>query len=310
MNLEIKSPSDAATIIPYLLGYQPQHALTALALDHGTIICTAAQVLPEDPADIRDAIGHLVTALTANDVTNVLLVGYGTHPVRDAVEQGIEAFAAAGVNVVDAMRVGDDRIWHVGCGDPDCETEGMPYDPQSSVVAATATFVGLQVAPDRDALHARLAPITGAERTAMRAAIETAVHTFSRPKGLADAATLVRQLLADAVESRLPDDRAAQLLVLLGFKRLQDAVFKLVHGTDAQIQAWTDLTRRAGTGMLACAPAMLLAMAALQAGDGVTAAVAAARACAADPDDELAGVLEQAIHLGLNPQRLIQFLHG
>ncbi len=292
------------------LGYQPQHALTFLAVQNGKVACTGAQELSEG-TDYRSVAKHLARVLTVNDLTAVVLVGYGPNPsTQDALEQAIDVFTAAGITILDAMRVGENQVWHVGCDEPECQNHGLPYDPQSSVAAASATYVGLQVAADRQALIARLAPVTGADRDAMLAAVAATWGTFDFPMEPAETADLLEALVAEALAHRLPDERAARLLVLLAFPQVRDYACHLVHGTDAQIQAWTDLTRRAGSGQLACTPAMFLAMAALQSGDGVTATLAADRACAADPDDELARMLEQAIQLGLSPQALKDALHN
>ncbi|BCY08942.1 DUF4192 domain-containing protein [Actinoplanes sp. L3-i22] len=315
MELRITKPQDAAAIIPYLLGYQPADSLAFVAVENHLVACTGCQPLPEGP-DYRPLAHHLAQVLQLNNLTSVLLVGYGPRATMvDALEQSIEVFTEAGVTVLDAMRVGEGQVWHIGCGEPDCERHGEPFDPLSSVAAATATFAGLQVAPDREALAARLAPVTGAERHAMRTALAAARKAFKRPMPARTAAKMIKRLTAHAVvladhDTRLPHDQAAHLLLLLSVPDVIESVLGLVHGTDQQVRVWTDLTRRAGAGRLACTPAMLLAVAALLTGDGVTATLAAERACQADPDDELAELLHRAIQNGLSPQALHRTLHG
>ncbi|GAA4609568.1 hypothetical protein BJY16_007389 [Actinoplanes octamycinicus] len=312
--IRLSNPTEAATVVPYLLGYQPHNSLTFLAIDNGTVGCAGAQELPDGP-DYRHTAHDLAHVLLANDMTEVMLIGYGPRePMQQAIEQAIDVFEQAGVTVLQAMRVGEDQVWHVGCDEPDCKIKGLPYDPSTSIVAATATYAGVSIAPDRDALAARLAPVTGDERQRMRTAVRAALRSGRLPMHADTAAELVATLLDEAVtaattRTRLSDDRAALLLLLLTSTQLREAAITRVHGTTEQVQVWTDLTRRAGSGQLAATPALYLALAALQRGDGVTAALAAHRACEADPDDEFADLFRRAIHAGISPEALRRTLH-
>ncbi|AEV84408.1 hypothetical protein ACWT_3385 [Actinoplanes sp. SE50] len=307
--IRITSSADAATIVAYLLGYQPVNCLTVLAVADGTVAFAGAQALDGMP-DPRAAAGRLATVVYNNGFTQVVLVGYGTHQsMRDPLQQAIDLFTSIGVTVLDAMRVDDGRLWHVGCGDPDCERNGVAFDPQTTIIAAEATFAGVELAPDRETLEARLDPITGEPRQRMRAAVARILQSTVLPIDHRRAMRLIDQLTQQALAGPLSDDDAAQLLVLLAFAELRNYAVHLVHGSDEDVHAWRDLTRRAGTGTLACTPATFLALAALQGGDGTTAAIAAGRARAADPDDDFAHLLERALQAGISPQALREVLH-
>ncbi len=310
MEIRIAEPADAATIIPYLLGYQPKDTLTFLAVQGSRMVVAGGQLLTDDP-DGRQAAHQLAHLLLARGMRAILLVGYGSYPaMNNLIEQTVDGLTEAGLSVLGAIRVDDNRIWHVGCGEPNCKIQGQLYDPAGSTVAATATFAGLQVVPDRETLEARLAPVTGAQQQAMQTAISQALRTIGRPLSATDTMDRVETLIADALQERLCDARAAQLLVLLAFPRFRDHAVGLLHHSQEQIQVWTDLTRRAGAGRLACTPATLLALTALLGGDGITAGIAAERATAADPDEPFARLVEEAVLLGLSPQALRDALRG
>lgn len=311
--ITLTQPSDVATIIPFLLGYQPHDAIAFLALDKGVVVCAAAQPLP-DGVDPRELAAQLAGVLLSNKLTAVMLVGYGPYdPVSDIIEQAIDVFTDGGIAVLDAMRAYDSHLWHIGCDQDICKTQGMPYDPRTSAVAVAATVAGWHVAADRDALAARLGPVTGPDHDRMQAAIADTLPQLTTMASAPDAGQRVEELITEAFlaadgGSRLPDDRSARLLVLLSDPTLRNEAANLLHGSHTQIQAWTDLLRRAGTGSLAYAPAMFLALSALLAGDAVTANLATIRALQADPDDDFAQLLNGALQAGLSPQTLRDLL--
>jgi Tfp pilus assembly protein PilF len=72
---------------------------------------------------------------------------------------------------------------------------------------------------------------------------------------------------------------------------------------------WADLVRRAEPEF-ATGPAIMLTLAALQAGDGALAAIAVQRALQADPSDRLANLLAQAVAEGIDPATVTKLLAG
>lgn len=302
--IEITGPGDVATIIPFMLGYQPHDSLAFLALSNGRVVNAAAQPLTPgtDPRGIAERVADVLLSYA---VSTVVIVGYGPDgPVREAVEQAIDVFTSAGIIVGDAMRAFDDHVWQVGYSE-NFKNEGFPYDPRSSVVAVAATVAGMQVAADRESLMARLDPVTGPEHDRMRAAFEALPPTSDER-----VETLITEAITAAEnDTRLPDDRAAQLLILLSSPNLRDRAADLIHGTHTQIRAWTDLVRRAGAGPLAATPAIFLALSAMLLGDGTTASMATDRALQADPDDEFVQLISDLLQAGLSPQTLRRMLN-
>jgi len=206
------------------------------------------------------------------------------------------------------------------------------------VFAADATFAGHVALPDRAALVAVLAPITGTARDAMRQAtcrareqldrlVRTAgaVRPGSMPEARAahgaspasDAATpsrlgqveVVRRAGADAVRGafdrhrrgeQLADEDVARLALLLEDPAVRDFAWAHTDSGPQSQQLWTEVTRRAETDQVP-APACLLAFAAFRSGDGVLARVALDRALDADPTYSLALLLSEVLRRGIHP---------
>src|SRR5262249_14973643 len=97
--------------------------------------------------------------------------------VAPAVDAATVALTAASIPVAEVLRVADGRFYSLTCTDPTCcPPDGAPFDPTSSSAAAAATAAGLVALPNRDALVAELAPVTGPARDAMVAATITAAR--------------------------------------------------------------------------------------------------------------------------------------
>ncbi|MBB2940511.1 hypothetical protein FB565_000215 [Actinoplanes lutulentus] len=309
--INLKKPADVAAVVPYLLGFHPHDQLAILALHSGRILFAAATPVPFS-ADAADDAASIAIRIAAHDPDRVILIGYGPdEPIATAVNHTQEAFNALGVAVLATLRVHDSRIWHLGCDAPVCQTDGVPFDSSTTAVAAHATFLGLAPADNIDTFAARLAPITGPDREAMRKAL-IAAHQH-----LADIATGTEEeiearfqgLAEDLIDETLttyqqdhhfPDDRAALLLALLTDPQTSDVAIPTVEGDELDVRIWTDLTRRADDPHVA-APATLLALAAMQNGNGLLARLAIERAQEVDPDDPLIQAMAHAIARGVDP---------
>jgi hypothetical protein len=104
-------------------------------------------------------------------------------------------------------------------------------------------------------------------------------------------------------DTRLTDDEAAWLTVLLRHIPIRDDAWLSTDADEHPVRLWTDLTRRAQPDLVP-APASLLAFAAWRRGDGALAAVALDRALQADPTYSMALLLRQAIQAGIPPSAL------
>jgi hypothetical protein len=229
--------------------------------------------------------------------------------------------------------VADGRFYSRTCTDPACcPHEGTPFDPTTSSAAASAVLAGMVALPDRATLAAGLAPVTGPSRDAMAEAtvdaaqyvldlIETVAPTPGAEPDMSPQTTLGgalleagRQQLAELqrrYRARQPVEarQAALVSVLLEVPSVREYAARSCTGEAWQVEMWTDLLRRAEPDFTT-APATLLALAALQAGDGALADIAVRRALQADPADPLAHLLAEAIAVGIDPTTVAALLAG
>ncbi|WP_254909768.1 DUF4192 domain-containing protein, partial [Micromonospora sp. NBS 11-29] len=176
--LSVRSPADLVAAVPYLLGFHPADSVVVVAVRGQRVVFAARGDLPEPGTDPGPAAGHLAQVVARQDADAATVIGYGpaarvTGPV-DAVGGALDA---AGLIVLDALRVTEGRWWSYLCDEPACcPAEGTPYDLTASQVSAAAVFAGQVALPDRAALAAQVAPLDGPVRLAMRRATGRARH--------------------------------------------------------------------------------------------------------------------------------------
>ncbi|MFI2651800.1 DUF4192 domain-containing protein [Micromonospora fulviviridis] len=317
--LPVGSPADLLTAVPYLLGFHPTDSLVTVGVAGTRVVVAGRADLPE-PSHVAAWIAGMarsqIRLLRHAAATRVIVIGYGpataVTPVMDAMTPRL---TAAGLDILDALRVTDGRYFSYLCQDPACcPTDGTPFDPHRSDVTMHAIVSGCRALPDRAALVASIAPASGAARVAVtratvqararrRALLAQAGHDGLVRAGV-DAVTAAFARYRD--EQVLHDDELAWLTVLLTDPVIRDAAWQA--SDDWQVAMWTDITRRAHPP-LAAAPASLLAFTAWRCGDGALASVAVDRALTADPDYSLAHVIDQALRAGLPPSVLDGWPH-
>jgi len=328
VTINVDDPQSLASLLPYLLGFQPQDSLTVTALRNTTVRTVARLDLPtavEHHQPFQVGVKNLAAALTREAVTSTVLVGFGpAGPTAVAVDLATTALGAAGIAVQEALRVTQGRIYNLTCGsDCTCPADGIPFDPSATVVAAQATYAGLTALPDRAAFAAIVAPAQGAARRAAVAATVAACqrltgtldrHNTTEADQDADArieAELLaagRLALAEAIRQyrtglTVDDDTIAKLTVLLDLPPLRDMAASGLAGQQWELDMWTDLVRRAEPQFVA-APACVAAICALRAGNSVLALAALDRALHAEPDNRLALLLLQAVNVGMSPAEI------
>lgn len=309
-HVTLRSPAEVLAAVPYIFGFHPTGSLVLLAFHGKRIIFQARVDLP--PAEAVDEVaGHLAGVVARNNPAGVVLVGYGTEaaalPMIDSVGWGL---ARAGIALLSVLRVHGGRYWELLCDDPVCSPpEGVPFDPAATEVAATATFAGIVVHPDRAALAATVEPVPGAGiEPEIAAALERLGALSGGQRGLRSAA---RAAVRQAVErymngGRLDDDEVAWLAVLLADVMVRDDTWaRIAAGTSVpeHAEVWRDVVRRVPARYVP-APATLLALVAWRAGEGALADIAAERALTADGTYRLAQLLLHALRNGLPPDAL------
>ncbi|MEV0430577.1 DUF4192 domain-containing protein [Micromonospora sp. NPDC050495] len=312
--LPIGSPADLLTAVPYLLGFHPADSLVTVGVAGARVVVAGRADLPE-PSGIATWIDGIADAkirmLRHAAATRAIAIGYGpATTVTPAIDAITARLAAAGLDVLEALRVTDGRYFSYLCHNPACcPTDGTPVDPHRSDVTMHAIVAGCRALPDRAALVASVAPTSRAARVAVtratarararhRRLLATAGHDGLTRAGV-EAVTAALARYRD--EQALHDDELAWLTILLSDPLIRDHAWRA--SDDWQLPMWTDITRRAHPP-LAAAPASLLAFAAWRCGDGALASVALDRALAADPDYSLAHVINQALRAGLPPSLL------
>jgi Domain of unknown function (DUF4192) len=338
--IRVHGTEDVLALIPFLLGFQPDASLVLLAMDDrsGGIVTGARLDLPaadQPPGAVHTALDLVIAKLTTRGGISVVLAGYGpAERVEPTVTAATEALQAADVPVRDALRVADGRFWRLRCADPAaCPPHGVPFEPATSPAAAAAVYAGLVALPDREALAATLAPVTGPARDGMVAATLAAcafldelldaaragtAEVGERPDAVLDtrvgralqaAARTYLTQIQDSYRAGQPvdDEPAATLTVLLELPSLWEFAARRTGREAWQIAMWSDLVRRAEPPFTAPA-ATLLALCAVQAGRGAPASMAVDRALSADPQDRFAQVLERAIAAGIDPDTVTALL--
>ncbi|MGY0007879.1 DUF4192 domain-containing protein [Micromonospora sp. I033] len=164
--LPVGSPADLLTAVPYLLGFHPTDSFVTVGVAGTRVVVAGRADLPE-PSHVAAWIAGMarshVRLLRHAAATRVIVIGYGpataVTPVMDAMTPRL---TAAGLDVLDALRVTDGRYFSYLCQDPACcPTDGTPFDPHRSDVTMHAIVAGCRALPDRAALVASIAPPAG-----------------------------------------------------------------------------------------------------------------------------------------------------
>ncbi|MEU2729387.1 DUF4192 domain-containing protein [Streptomyces griseoviridis] len=348
----LRTPAELADALPYLLGYRPEDSIVLLALDGddtgGRFGGRARLGIPSTRADWKCAARELVRGLVtggerrgARPRQMVIYLCQEPAPGETAQEVmrrlaplAAELHEACGdlrVSVAEALCIADGRFWSYNCGEPlCCPPEGTPMGlPGTSVLAAAATYAGLQVRGTLRELRARLQPWETAAALEQETALDAAAMALI-PKILDDtecarvatetlelAERLMRRLAgARPVSGMLPadlrdddligHDEAATLILGLQDRVTRDHAAEWMEGDEAgpALRLWRALARRCvgPYNEHAAAPLTLAGWVAWSTGDELEAREAFAMALGVDPEYLFARLLHQACNEGLDPE--------
>ncbi|MFI7578305.1 DUF4192 domain-containing protein [Micromonospora sp. NPDC049497] len=312
--LTVRSPADLVAAVPYLLGFHPDDgSVVVVVFNNRRVTFVARGDLPDrgaTTAQVQNPAAHLTQVVRRQQpITDAVIIGYGdAQHVEPPLRTFDRTFTAQDVPIRDLLRVTDRRIFSLLCDNPACcPPQGIPFDSRTSLISVQATAAGQVAFPDRAAVAARFAPVGGADRDAMRRATGEAITRAASLRDAGDAAAheagarAVRAALRQHdAGKRLADDEVAWLTVLVTRPSVRDLAMELTEPHDQHVTFWAEVTRRAEQPLVP-APATLLALAAWRCGDGALALLAVEHALAIEPTYELAGLLEQALHVGLPP---------
>lgn len=326
----IRSQADLVTVIPYLLGFHPEHCLVLIGsrsrhTDDRSFVARIDLPEPKSPKPMESVAAVLVeTAGRARLRTAALVVYAGSEVFPDGgqhfVNNLVDRLTAAGTEVKEAIRVDGDRWWGYLCARHGCcAGSGHPIVPPgepggSSLIAAQAVAEGWVPLRSRAALAETLRPVSEIVFAAVDQALGDLMERFARQSGDAAGAWrrlrlgtlgLVEELLLKGEAGErvaLSPTQAALLLTGLQDRRTRDLCMGWTAGARgrAAVELWTQLVRMAPPP-LGTAPATVLAFVAWQRGGGAIVTLAIERALAHDPQDRLARLLADLVFGGVDP---------
>lgn len=318
--LRLRSPVQLLTMVPFRLGFEPTDSLVLLAVrgPRGEIGLVLRIDLPPRSAARAEA-RHLTDMLRRNGVTQVLLVVYGggdearqpdgQQPFRWLIDDVTSACGAAGIEVTDSFRVAAGRFWSYPCALACCPPEGtlLPSRDEAGAHQAVVTALtaeGMTVMGSREDRERLVAPVEGAARERMVAALARAAAEPVRDRDAAVDRTLelARSAWRAYADGRtvVDDATAAQIIVGMEDVEVRDAVGAWVECGDEEAlhRLLVDLVRRA-VPPHGAAVATALGFVCYARGDGMLASAAFDRALALDPGYRLAVYLSHGLRHGV-----------
>ncbi|MEU2715987.1 DUF4192 family protein [Streptomyces sp. NPDC007205] len=356
----LRTPAELADALPYLLGYRPEDSMVLVALHdregQGRFGGRARLGIPANEEDweaaARQLAQGLVTGSERRGARPEQMVAYVCQEPapgesgRD-VKRRLERLAHLlrtqcgdlDVPVIEALCISDGRFWSYCCPVQGCCPEdGSPMGlPGTSVLAAAATYAGIQVRGTLRELRTRLQPWETTAALEQEIALDAAGMTLvprildegSRAEvaeetlGLAE--QLIRRFAAAAPVSGahpadlrddglLTHDEAATLILGLQDRTTRDRAAVWMEDDEAApaLRLWRALARRCvgPYGEHAAAPLTLAGWVAWSTGDELEAREALAMALGADPDYLFARLLHQACNDGIDPEAIRRCLRA
>lgn len=356
----LRTPAELADALPYLLGYRPEDSIVLVALHdrggRGRFGGRARLGIPASGDDWESAarqLAHgLITGSERRGAKPEQMVAYlCQEPGKGETGQQVMGRLArlAGllrtecgrldVPVIEALCISDGRFWSYCCpSEGCCPPGGLPMGlPGTSVLAAAATYAGLQVRGTLRELRGRLLPWETAAALEQEVALDTtsmaqiprmldeanradvAEETMALAERVvarfAEAPPVSGRLQADLRDDELLGHEEAALLILgLQDRATRDRAAEWMEGHEAgpALRLWRALARRCvgPYGEHAAAPLTLVGWVAWSAGDDIEAREAMAMALGADPDYLFARLLHQACNEGLDPESIRRCLRA
>ncbi|MDH6453407.1 MULTISPECIES: DUF4192 family protein [unclassified Streptomyces] len=356
----LRTPGELADALPYLLGYRPEDSIVLVALHdqggRGRFGGRARLGIPANKDDwsaVARQLAHgLITGSERRGARPEQMVAYlcqepGAGETGREITERLAPLAGLlrtecgrlDVPVIEALCISDGRYWSYCCPSEECcPAEGVPMGlPGTSVLAAAATYAGLQVRGTLRELRARLQPWETAAALEQEVALDTAgmalvprmLDEVSRAEvaeetvrlarrtmtRLAEAAPVAGPLQADLRDDELlGHDEAAELILGLQDRTTRDRAAEWMEAEEAgpALRLWRALARRCvgPYGEHAAAPLTLAGWVAWSGGDEIEAREALAMALGADSGYLFARLLHQACNEGLDPESIRRCLRA
>ncbi len=296
---------DLLNALPTLFGFRPSDSLVAVATRGPRrrfgfrlrVDIPALEHVEQLSALVADHLRHqgaegavLVAVTEQQEIARVLLAAVESH--------------LAEIELVVAVRADGSRYWIDELDFPD---DGIAYDISDhhlSIVKAVAA--GQQILPDREALAARFAPVTGERRAKLirlTTAVLTEIELSAEDQVLDVAMPQLRPILRRGLSGEpVSDEDAARLSIWVSDVRVRDEVWGWIS-RDSAPEMLAFLTQVASIVVPPFEPAVLslAAFAGWLCGDGAQALIAVERALDADPQFSMALGVLQLLEGGVSP---------
>ncbi|MGW6744620.1 DUF4192 domain-containing protein [Streptomyces sp. NPDC055025] len=349
--ITLRSPAELADALPYLLGFHPTDSVVMVALhgDQGRFGGRLRLGIPRSPQEWPSVAEQLAECLIEGSARRGSRPdGIAVFLCQDPAEggtgrqvmerlrplaQGLRtACGSLDVPVYEVLCISDGRFWSYCCPDVRCcppEGTGLAL-PGTSVMAAAATYAGVQVRGSLREMEARLSPWRTPAAVAQERALDAAGAALvpkilvggSREEVGAETLRTARALMKrlgeaprggetdmDVEDDRLiSHDEAAAVILGLQDRETRDRAAEWMEGSQAgpALRLWRALSRRCVGPYAehATAPLTLAGWVAWSTGDEPGARVALGLALRLDPRYVFAQLLHQACNEGLDPETL------
>ncbi|MCP3818571.1 DUF4192 domain-containing protein [Streptomyces sp. A3M-1-3] len=356
--ITLRSPAELADALPYLMGFHPTESIVMVAL-HGSRGRFGGRLrlgIPRAPGEWAQTAEQLADCLVTGSERRGarpegIIVFLCLDPAEGETGQQVmerlrplaqrlrTACGALEVPVLEALCISDGRYWSFCCPDTRCcPPEGSALAlPGTSVMAAAATYAGVQVRGSLKEMEARLAPWGGPAAVEQELALDAAgAALVPRILGGADREQVGSETLglARALMTRfegapapvsgpeadrwddglLTHDEAATVILGLQDRVTRDIAAEWMEGPEAQpaLRLWRALARRCvGPYAEHGAPPLTLAgWVAWSTGDEPGARVTLGVALRVDSEYHFAQLLHHACNEGLDPEALRRCLRS
>ncbi|THA35416.1 DUF4192 domain-containing protein [Streptomyces sp. A1277] len=355
--ITLRGPAELADALPYLMGFHPNDSVVMVALHGGRGrfggrlrlgIPQSAQEWPSVAEQLAECLvkgserrgerPDAIVIFLCQDPADGETGNQTMERLRPFAQRLRTACGALDVPVLEALCISGNRYWSYVCPDARCcPAEGNPLAmPGTSVMAAAATYAGIQVRGSLREMEARLTPLTRTagegQQSALDAAGSAMVPKLLDQEGRKEVGSatleLARRLmdrlgraaatapsLADINDDRLiSDEEAASVILGLQDRETRDRAAEWMEGPEADpaLRLWRALARRcvAPYEEHAAAPLTLAGWVSWSTGDEPAARVALGLALRLDPGYTFAQLLHEACNQGLDPETLRRCLRG
>lgn len=310
--LRASGPAEILQVIPYLLGFHPEHSVVIVAM-RGKAVVVSARYDLDAPPGYAESLCHSAAAAGATGVVVALYDDTITgHPLahRAYREELRELFDQYELNEVDALAVGGGRWWSYRCEDASCcPPEGTEL-VSAGAIAAGAVAEGLVALPGRADLEAELEPDEERMADVLVALLALRDEEDDRPDVVVRAEdwAAVRRFVREARRGKgvpSPEQAARVLWALMDIGVRDATVGFLTSRPEPEVEiAWRDLVR-VSPPLWRAPVATIYALWCQAGGSGARANIAIDAALTANPYYSMAQLLDEAQLRGMNPHELI-----